>query len=115
MSTYAAAGRLETRLPEGPIVVTPGSSSEVVATLHSTAGFDLHGEAQVISPWGTWALIKVQSQGFAVPAGGSTELTIPLVVPVDAPAGEWWLLVKAMYFGQVSYSATVPLLVEAKP
>jgi alpha-mannosidase len=115
VSTYAAAGRLETRLPEGPIVVTPGSSSELVATLHSTAGFDLHGEAQVVSPWGTWELISAQSQGFAVPGGGSSQLVVPLVVPVNAPPGEWWLLVKTMYFGQVSYSATVPLHVEAKP
>ena len=113
VSTYAAAGRVEARLPDGPVVVTPGSVCDLVVVLSSTAGFDVHGEAQLVSPWGTWDLFPSQSQAFAVTAGGTAELTVRLTVPADMRAGEWWLLVKTMYFGQVSYSATVPLRVEA--
>jgi alpha-mannosidase len=73
--------------------------------LHNTAGFDIHGELQVISPWGTWDAIPQATFGFDVAAG--QRLTVP--IEVGEPSGCAWYLVKCMWFGRVSYSPAVPL------
>jgi alpha-mannosidase len=76
-----------------------------VVLLDNTAGFDIRGELQVISPWGTWDTIPTATFGFEVAAG--QQVTVPL--NIGRHEGSAWYLVKCMWFGRVSYSPAVPL------
>jgi len=71
--------------------------------LHNIADFDIRGELQVISPWGTWDAIPRATFNLEVPAG--QEIAVPLTV--KPKPGSHWMLVKCMWFGRVSYSAAV--------
>ena len=70
----------------------------------------LHGEAQLISPFGTWETTDPWYCPVTVAPGEQTVLEFDVAVPPDAtPGWESWLLVKLMYFGRVRYSPAVRL------
>ncbi|GLW09287.1 alpha-mannosidase [Microtetraspora sp. NBRC 13810] len=98
-------------VPARGVALAPGEHGRFTVGLRNLAGFDIRGEAQVISPWGTWDLVGPAVHPVAVPAGSAAELAVRVDVPPGARPGSWWLLVKCMWFGRVSYSPAVPLLV----
>ncbi|MQA97898.1 MAG: glycoside hydrolase [Streptosporangiales bacterium] len=90
--------------------VAPGASAEIVVGLDNRARSEIRGEAQVISPYGTWDLIKPWSQGFAVPAGRTGSVRFRVTAPPAArPGSHWWALVKVMYFGEVTHTDAIPV------
>ncbi|GAA0380361.1 alpha-mannosidase [Acrocarpospora corrugata] len=103
------AGALQVNVQ--PIELTPGQRARWVVGLRNTARFDIRGEAQVISPWGTWDLAGPGVHPVAVAAGAADELVVEFDVPLNARPGSWWLLVKCMWFGRVSYSPAVPMVI----
>ncbi|MEU8384131.1 NEW3 domain-containing protein [Streptosporangium sp. NPDC048865] len=105
------AGALEVELSGEGLTLAPGGSGRLTAVLRNHAGFDIRGEAQVISPWGTWDAVRTASRPLAVAAGGGAELHVDVTVPPGTRAGSWWVLLKCMWFGRLSYSPAVPLLV----
>ncbi|SDJ01995.1 glycoside hydrolase family 38 C-terminal domain-containing protein [Nonomuraea jiangxiensis] len=109
-------GLLAVDVPAEGLTLSPGDRTTWTVRLRNLAGFGIRGEAQVISPWGTWNVVDTAVHAIEVPPGGEAELAVALDVPPDARPGEWWALVKCMWFGQVSYSPAVPLrIAEAAP
>ena len=64
---------------------------------------ELRGEAQLVSPFGSWEMLGPWTQGFSVAPGASAVLCdSPYThVPVTARHAQWWALVKVMYYGRV--------------
>ena len=73
---------------------------------------ELHGEAQLISPFGTWEMLGPWTQGFSIAPGTSTVLRFAVSVPVTARNAQWWALVKVMYYGRVRYTEAIPVVIE---
>jgi len=68
----------------------------------------LRGEAQLISPYGSWAAHQAWATGLVVEPGRTAELSFGVTVPRDARPGQrWWALVKVMYFGRLRYSEPI--------
>jgi hypothetical protein len=93
-----------------PDELEPGERGRLRVLVTSHLASELRGEAQLISPYGTWEAASSWIQPVAVPPNGATEIGFDIAVPGDAPAGwEAWLLVKLMYFGRVRYSPAIRL------
>jgi alpha-mannosidase len=93
------------------LVLPPGGTGELRARLTSHCQDAVRGEAQLISPFGTWELAGPWTQGFTVPAGGQQTLTYRVRIPHDARPMAAWLLVKVMANGRADYTAPVALTV----
>jgi hypothetical protein len=98
--------------------VSPGSSARLTLRLHNPAASPVRGEAQLLSPFGTWGDAEDDLaagpwiQGFALPAGGTGTLDFTVSAPPGARAGgRWWALARVAAFGQVAYTASVTLAV----
>jgi alpha-mannosidase len=103
------SSELEARLSKEGLVVAPGSSGSIELLLTNRTSSEIRGEAQLVSPFETWPYTGPWVQGFAVPAGGRSEVPFSVTVPADAGPLSSWLLVKVMYFGRLWYSPAVPL------
>jgi alpha-mannosidase len=92
--------------------LAPGESGELTVRVSSHLGSQLRGEAQLVSPIGTWQASGPWTQAVEVVPGGETTVTFHVTIPATAePGWESWLLVKLMYFGRIHYSPAVPLTV----
>jgi alpha-mannosidase len=108
----ALAGELDLSIIGPTAVLRPGGTGEVEAVLRNRTASPIRGEAQLISPHGTWRQAGPWSTGFALAAGTERTLRFELSVPATARPGEqWWALVKVMYFGRVLYSEPVDVRV----
>jgi alpha-mannosidase len=106
----AAIGEeLRVTLPTDRLRVGPGERSAFPVRLDNTVAGTIRGEAQLVSPWGTWEALWPWSTGFEVGGGSSTTLTFELRCPVGMPPTSAWALVKVMYYGRLHYTATVPI------
>jgi len=106
----AGEADLEPATPE--VRLAPGESGELTVRIASHLGSELRGEAQLVSPFGTWQAADPWTQPVTVPPGGETTVRFTVAVPATAaPGWESWLLVKLMYFGRVRYSESVRLAV----
>jgi hypothetical protein len=75
-----------------------------VVWLRNAAGSPVRGEAQLLSPYGTWgADVRAGpwTRGFEVADGGTTEVPLVLRAASTARSGAWWALVKVAYFGRL--------------
>jgi alpha-mannosidase len=95
--------------------VAPGGRGEIVVNITSRLGSELHGEAQVISPFGTWDALGPLAQGFSVMPQATTAVRFTLGLPSTArPGAQWWALVKVMYYGRVRYTPAIAVFVRAE-
>jgi len=108
-SASAAEVSLEVLTPE--LRLAPGGQGELRVRLTSGLASELHGEAQLLSPFGSWAALGPWSQGFSVAPGASTVLRFAADVPAAARDGRWWALVKVMYYGRVRYTEAIPVTI----
>jgi len=110
---FEAAGRAEAAEAElsritGHLELPPGGSGEIAVRLANHTASELRGEAQVISPHGSWAAVAPWTMGFSVRAASASTMTFTVGIPSDARPGQrWWALVKVMYFGRLRYSEPV--------
>jgi len=109
---------LEVTVTSGPVELAPGGQATLTVELTNRAASEVRGEAQLLSPFGTWDAAPGEvvtgpwTQGFAVPAGATLQLHYAVRAPGDArPGAAWWAAVKVSTFGQVAYTATVPVTV----
>jgi len=59
------------------------------------AACELHGEAQLVSPFGTWQLLGPWIQGFGADSQDSVILRFTAKAPVtERPGSRWWALVR---------------------
>jgi hypothetical protein len=106
-------GELEAELSATELVVAPGQPAELRVRLRNTVAGEIRGEAQIISPHETWPLITPWTQGFSVTAGAETTVFFTIVAPLGFRGGEYWALVKLMYFGRLLYTESVRI--EVRP
>jgi alpha-mannosidase len=100
----------------GPVTLEPGSSATLELTVASDAASQVRGEAQLISPFGTWGqdgvTIEPWTSGFSVSPEESTVLRFTVTAPPDArPGAQWWAMVRIGWFGRVLYTPTVPITI----
>jgi alpha-mannosidase len=110
----AVAAEMELAALTPELRLTPGGRDEVRISVTTQLASEVHGEAQLVSPFGTWALFSSPAQGFSVTAREPAVLRFEVTVPATArPGTRAWALVKVMYFGRVRYSQAVPISVVA--
>ncbi len=101
----ALAGEAELSVISPALTLPPGGTGAVEAVLRNHTGSAIRGEAQLISPHGSWRSVGPWATGFALPAGGAQTLRFDVSAPATARSGEqWWAIVKVMYFGRLLYS-----------
>jgi alpha-mannosidase len=103
------AEELEAALLDRAITVAPGERARLRLSLRNCLAGEIHGEAQVISPYDTWGFLGPWTQGFAIDPGAETVLEFTVAPPKGTPAGAWWALVKIMYFGRMLYTESIPV------
>jgi alpha-mannosidase len=91
--------------------LAPGSDGELQVRVTSGVASELRGEAQLISPFGSWEMLGPWTQGFSVAPGASAVLRFAVHVPVTAHHAQWWALVKVMYYGRVRYTEAIPVVI----
>ena len=85
---------------------------QLLVRVTSGLASELHGEAQLVSPFGTWDMLGPLAQGFSLAPGTSTVLRFAASVPATARNAQWWALVKVMYYGRVRYTEAIPVVIE---
>ena len=110
----AVAAEVELAVLTPELRLTPGGRDEVLLSITTQLASEAYGEAQLVSPFGTWALFSPPTQGFSVTARKPAVLRFEVTVPATArPGARWWALVKVMYFGRVRYSQAIPISIVA--
>jgi alpha-mannosidase len=108
----ALAGETDIEVLTPALRLAPGASGELTVRVTSHFGSSLRGEAQLVSPIGTWRASGPWTQAVEVAPGGDMSVSFNVAVPATAePGWESWLLVKLMYFGRVRYSPAIRLIV----
>jgi hypothetical protein len=101
----ASAAEVVVRLRDGELAVRPGGQAQLEVTVTNATAAPVRGEAQLLSPFGSWASVRPWTRGFSAEPGQELRLGFAVQVPVTARPGQhWWALAKVMYFGQVRYS-----------
>ena len=103
-----------------PLVVTlqtpavslaPGERGQIVVRLENHARSEIRGEAQLVSPYGTWETVTPRIQGFAVQPAAVRTLRYAVQAPATArPGSHFWALSKVTYFGRLAYTRAIPVL-----
>jgi hypothetical protein len=110
----AAAAEVELTVLTPELRLTPGSRDEVRVRVSIQLASEAHGEAQLVSPFGTWDLISPPAQGFSATEREPAVLRFGVTVPAAArPGTRSWALAKVMYFGRVRYSQAIPINIVA--
>ena len=110
----AGAAEVDLQVLTPELRLPPGGRGELLVRVSSGLGSELHGEALLASPFGSWESLGAWTQGFSVAPGQSTELRFAVSVPETArPGARWWALAKVMYYGRVRYSEAISVAVEA--
>ncbi len=96
----AIAAELEVTVLTAAVEIRPGAAGELAVRVASRAASPVRGEAQLISPYGSWAAVHPWTRGFSVSPGKDVTLRYHVRVPITARRGtQWWTMVKLMYFG----------------
>lgn len=102
------AQEIEACLEASELVVAPGAAGRLSLRIANRTMGEIRGEAQLISPFETWPLVRPWDQGFALGPGE----TRTLEAAVGAPEAGWleaWAIWKVTYFGRIWYSPAVAL------
>ncbi|MGW7006764.1 glycoside hydrolase family 38 N-terminal domain-containing protein [Streptomyces sp. NPDC054933] len=110
---WTSAAELEATLAAQDLVVSPGQTGHLSVALRNTAHSQIHGEAQLITPYAIWPISGPWSQPFSVPAGGDSEVSFDINAPAGARPGNWWALVKLMYFGRLLYTPAASVIISS--
>ena len=109
---YAAgAAEAEVAVLTPGLRLAPGSEGELQVRVTSGLASELRGEAQLVSPFGSWEMLGPWTQGFSVAPGASTVLRFAVHVPMTERHAQWWALVKVMYYGRVRYTEAIPVVI----
>ena len=99
------AAEVDLALLSPRLELRPGGRAEIAVRLRNATAAQIRGEAQLGSPFGSWAQARPWTRGFT--AGPDRDVTLSFTVTAPAaarPGQHWWALVKVMYFGRVRYS-----------
>jgi alpha-mannosidase len=108
----AAAAEVDLAVVTPELRLAPGERGELTVSLTSHLASELHGEAQLVSPWGIWEMLSPAARGFSVMPQMPVMLRFEVTVPATArPGAHWWALAKVMYYGRVRYSDAIPVII----
>jgi hypothetical protein len=108
----AIAAEVQVTLLTPEIRVRPGGAAELAVRVADRAASPVRGEAQLISPYGSWPALHPWTRGFSVSPGKEVTLRYHVGVPITTRHGtRWWTMVKLMYFGRLHYSSSIPVLI----
>ncbi len=100
-----AAAELDLVLLSPRLELRPGGHGEIAVRLRNATASQVRGEAQLVSPFGSWAQTRPWTQGFTAEPGRSVTLGFTVTARATARPGQhWWALVKVMYFGRVRHT-----------
>jgi alpha-mannosidase len=110
----ATAAELDLTLLSPDVRLRRGGRGEIAVRLSNATASHIRGEAQLLSPYGSWPAARPWTRGFAAGPSESITLAFTLAAPATARPGEhWWALVKVMFFGRVRYSEPAAVAVVA--
>ncbi len=108
----ALVSELDLSLATRQITLRPGEASPIEVRLVNRCGSAIRGEAQLLSPHGSWHQAGPWTTGFSLPAGASSSVRFAVAAPATARRGErWWVIVKVMYFGRLRYTDPVEVTI----
>jgi hypothetical protein len=107
----AGAAEMDLAVLTPELRLAPGGQGELLVRVTSGLASELHGEAQLVSPFGTWEMLGPPAQGFSIAPGTSTVLRFAASLQVTARKAQWWALVKVMYYGRVRYTEAIPVVI----
>jgi len=108
----AQAGEISVTLAAASLALAPGSTGVIGARIVNHCASEIRGEAQLISPHGSWQLARPWTTGFGAEAGQETTLRFEVTAPAVARRGQqWWAIVKIMYFGRLYYTEPVEVTI----
>jgi alpha-mannosidase len=108
----ALAGEADLSIVGPAVTLRPGGTGAVEVALRNRTDSAIRGEAQLISPHGSWRRVGPWATGFALAAGAERTLRFDVSASGTARPGEqWWAIVKVMYFGRVLYSEPVEVTI----
>ncbi|MEU4161571.1 glycoside hydrolase family 38 C-terminal domain-containing protein [Actinoplanes sp. NPDC026670] len=106
----------DAELSPSALTIVPGSAATLSLRLHNPTDAPLRGEAQLLSPFGTWGdtiddlAVQPWIRGYDLPPGAATTLTFTVrAAPSARPNAQWWALARVTALGHVTYTAAVPL------
>jgi alpha-mannosidase len=101
----ATTAELDVTLLTPSLRLPPGGCGEITVRLGNATASEIRGEAQLVSPFGSWSQTRPWTQGFTAGPSGDVTLAFAVAVPATARPGQhWWALVKVMYFGRARYT-----------
>jgi alpha-mannosidase len=108
----AVAAEVQVTVLTPEIRVRPGGAGELAVRVANRAASPVRGEAQLLSPYGSWPALRPWTRGFSVSPGKEVTLRYHVGVPITTRRGtQWWTMVKLMYFGRLHYTSSVPVLI----
>jgi hypothetical protein len=108
----AIAAEVEVSVLTPEVRIRPGAAGELAVRVSSRAASPVRGEAQLISPFGSWQAVYPWTRGFSVSPGKAVTLRYHIRVPTTTRRGtQWWTMVKLMYFGRLRYTSSVAVLI----
>jgi hypothetical protein len=108
----AIAADLDVTVLTPAVELPAGGAGELAVRLANRAASAVRGEAQLISPVGSWAAVHPWTRGFAISPGSGVTLRYHVRVPVTTRRGtQWWAMVKVMYFGRLHYTSSIPVVI----
>jgi len=100
-----SAAELDLALLSPRLELRPGGRGEIRVRLRNAAASQIRGEAQLVSPFGSWSQTRPWTRGFTAEPDRDVTLGFTVTAPAAARPGQhWWALVKVMYFGRIHYS-----------
>jgi len=100
-----AAAEVDLALLSPRLELRPGGCGEIAVRLRNATASQIRGEAQLVSPFGSWSQTRPWTGGFTAEPDRDATLAFTVTAPAAARPGQhWWALVKVMYFGRVRYS-----------
>jgi len=112
VADYAAgSAELDLAVLTPELELAPGGEAELLVRVTSGLASEVHGEAQLISPFGTWEMLGPWTQGFSLAPAAGTVLRFAVRAPATARPGRWWALVKVMYYGRVRYTEATGVVI----
>jgi len=108
----ALAGEADISLVSASLAIRPGGAAAVEVLLRNRTQSPIRGEAQFISPFGSWRETAPWTTDFALQAGQARTLRFDVRIPANARTGQqWWAIVKVMYFGRLQYTEPVEVTI----
>jgi alpha-mannosidase len=108
----AQVGEADVSLVSPTLAIRPGGTEAVELLIRNRTGAAIRGEAQLISPFGSWRQTAPWTAGFELASGAERTLRFDVRIPVTGRVGEqWWAIVKVMYFGRLQYSEPVEVTI----